>query len=71
MEAAATRERRRYERMPRVNFVVALTHHAGIDLAEVGFLLVVIAGVWLVAAEIPQLELDGLGPRLTARQGTE
>jgi hypothetical protein len=40
-----------------VNFVLALTHHTGIDLAEVGFLLVLIAGVWLVAAEIPQLKL--------------
>jgi hypothetical protein len=69
MEAAATRERRRYERMPRVNFVVALTHHAGIDLAEVGFLLVVIAGVWLLR-DRPE-ELDGLGLRPTARQGTE
>jgi hypothetical protein len=40
-----------------VNFVLALSHHTGIDLAEVGFLLVLIAGVWLVAAEIPQLNL--------------
>jgi hypothetical protein len=28
-----------------VNFVPALTHHTGIDLAEVGFLLILIAGV--------------------------
>jgi hypothetical protein len=40
-----------------VSFVLALTHHTGIDLAEVGFLLILIAGVWLVAAEIPQLKL--------------
>jgi hypothetical protein len=31
---------------------VALAAHTGIRLAEVGFLLVVIAGVWLVAAEV-------------------
>jgi hypothetical protein len=40
-----------------VSCVLALTHHTGIDLAEVGFLLILIAGVWLVAAEIPQLKL--------------
>jgi hypothetical protein len=32
--------------------VVALSPHTGIRLAEVGFLLIVIAGVWLVAAEL-------------------
>jgi predicted metal-binding membrane protein len=32
--------------------IAALTHHAGIRLAEVGFLLILIAGVWLVFAEI-------------------
>jgi hypothetical protein len=36
-----------------VGFLLALSHHTGIDLAEVGFLLVLIAGVWMVAAEIP------------------
>jgi hypothetical protein len=51
--------------MPLVNFVLALTHHAGIDLAEVGFLLILIAGVWLVAAEIPQLKL-GRSRRIVA-----
>jgi hypothetical protein len=30
---------------------LALSHHTGTRLAEVGFLLIVIAGVWLVAAE--------------------
>jgi hypothetical protein len=43
--------------MPRVNVVLALTHHTGIRLAEVGFLLVLFAGVWLAAAQIPQLKL--------------
>jgi hypothetical protein len=51
--------------MPLVNFVLALTHHTGIDLAEVGFLLILIAGVWLVAAEIPQLKL-GRSRRIVA-----
>jgi hypothetical protein len=37
--------------------VVAITHATGIKLAEVGFLLMVIAGIWLVATEIPALGL--------------
>jgi hypothetical protein len=32
--------------------VVALTAHTGTRLAEIGFLLILIAGVWLVAAEL-------------------
>jgi len=36
-----------------VNLVLALTHQTGVRLAEIGFLLILIAGVWLVAAEIP------------------
>jgi hypothetical protein len=36
-----------------VNPVLALTKQTGVRLAEVGFLLILIAGVWLVAAEIP------------------
>ena len=39
------------------NFVMALTHSAGRRLAEVGFLLVLFAGIWLAAAQIPQLKL--------------
>ena len=31
---------------------IALSHHTGLRLAEVGYLLFVIAGVWLVAAEL-------------------
>ncbi len=37
--------------------MVALSAHTGIRLAEVGFLLILFAGVWIVAAEIPQLKL--------------
>jgi hypothetical protein len=39
-----------------VSGVLALTHAAGIRLAEVGFLLIVIAGVWLIFAELLQPE---------------
>jgi hypothetical protein len=37
--------------------VFAITHAIGLKLAEFGFLLILIAGVWLVAAEIPALRL--------------
>jgi hypothetical protein len=40
-----------------MNGVLALTHHAGVRLAEVAFLLILIAGVWFVAAEIPRFGL--------------
>jgi hypothetical protein len=30
-----------------------MTHHTGVRLAEVGFLLVAFAGIWLTAAQIP------------------
>ena len=36
-----------------MNPVLALTRQTGVRLAEYGFLLILIAGVWLVAAEIP------------------
>ncbi len=32
--------------------MLALTHATGIRLAEIGFLLILIAGVWMVASEI-------------------
>jgi hypothetical protein len=35
--------------------IVAITHATGIKLAEVGFLLILIAGVWLVASEMASL----------------
>ncbi len=40
-----------------MNLLLAFSHQAGVRLAEVAFLLVLIAGVWLVAAQIPQLKL--------------
>jgi hypothetical protein len=39
--------------MLRMNLVLGLSHQSGTRMAEVGFLLIVIAGIWLVAAQIP------------------
>jgi hypothetical protein len=36
--------------MLRMNLVLGLTQETGVRLAEVGFLLMLIAGVWLAAA---------------------
>lgn len=33
-----------------------MDHHTGVIIAEVGFLLFLIAGIWLVAAELPQFK---------------
>ena len=43
--------------MSRMNFVLALTHQTGRRLAEIGFLLILFAGIWLAAAQIPQLKM--------------
>lgn len=43
-----------------MDLVLGMTRHAGVRLAEVGFLLIVIAGVWLVAAELLQPERWGV-----------
>jgi len=40
-----------------MTFVLALTHQTGRRLAEIGFLLVLFAGIWLAAAQIPQLKM--------------
>jgi hypothetical protein len=37
--------------------VLALSHQTGVTLAEVGFLLILFAGVWLVSAEIPAFKM--------------
>ncbi len=39
------------------NLVFAITPHTGIRLAEIGFLLILFAGIWLAAAQVPQLRL--------------
>ena len=42
--------------MSRVSLVLAFAHRTGIRLAEVGFLFLLFAGVWLTAAQIPRLK---------------
>jgi hypothetical protein len=42
-----------------MDLVLAITRQTGLRLAEVGFLLILFSGVWLVAAELPQLGLRG------------
>jgi hypothetical protein len=39
--------------MPRMNSL-ALAHRTGVRLAEVGFLLILFAGVWIAAAQVPK-----------------
>ena len=33
--------------------LLALAHHTGARLAEIGFLLILFAGIWLAAAQVP------------------
>lgn len=37
--------------------MLAITHRVGVTLAEVGFLLILFAGLWLVAAQIPLFKM--------------
>ena len=37
--------------------IAGLARHTGLRLAEVAYLLIAIAGVWLAAAQLPQLKL--------------
>jgi hypothetical protein len=39
-----------------MNLILGFAHHTGIRLAEAGFLLVLFAGVWLAAAQVPQFK---------------
>ena len=39
--------------MIRMSLVLGFAHHTGVRLAEVGFLLLLLAGVWLAAAQVP------------------
>jgi len=34
-----------------------MDHHTGVVIAEIGFLLMVIAGIWFVASEIPLFKI--------------
>jgi hypothetical protein len=36
--------------------LLGFAHQAGVRLAEIGFLLVLFAGVWLTAAQIPRMQ---------------
>jgi hypothetical protein len=48
-----------------MGIVLGLTRHTGVRLAEVGFLLMLFAGFWLVAAQLPQFKL-GAGRTIIA-----
>jgi hypothetical protein len=41
-----------------VAVVATLSHSTSVVLAEVGFLLILFAGIWLVASEIPRLGIS-------------
>ncbi len=43
--------------MLRMNLVLGFAHHTGVRLAEIGFLLVLFAGVWLAVSHVPQFKL--------------
>ncbi len=43
--------------MPPMTLLLAYPGQTGVRLAEIGFLLILFAGVWLAAAHIPQLKL--------------
>ena len=42
--------------MIRMSLVLGLAHRTGIRLAEVGFLFLLFAGVWLAAAQSPRFK---------------
>jgi hypothetical protein len=37
-----------------MDLLLGFSPHTGVRLAEVGFLLILFAGVWLAAAQVPQ-----------------
>jgi hypothetical protein len=39
-----------------MNLVLGFARHTGVRLAEVGFLLMLFAGVWLTAAQLPRFK---------------
>ena len=39
-----------------MTLVLGFAHHTGLRVAEVGFLLVLFAGIWLAAAQLPQFK---------------
>jgi hypothetical protein len=42
--------------MSRVSPVLGFAHRTGIRLAEIGFLFLLFAGVWLTAAQVPRFK---------------
>jgi hypothetical protein len=53
--------------MSRMNFVLALTHQTGRRLAEIGFLLVLFAGIWLASRTDPAVQ--GVEPAIRYAEG--
>ena len=41
-----------------MNVILALSNETGKRLAEIGFLLILFAGIWLAAAQIPLFKLS-------------
>jgi hypothetical protein len=39
-----------------MNLILDFSAHTGVRLAEVGFLLILFAGLWLAAGQIPQFK---------------
>ena len=48
-----------------------MSQHTGIRLAEVGFLLVIIAGLWLASAQVPRFRSAAgtIGPGIVLAAG--
>jgi hypothetical protein len=42
-----------------MDLVFAMTRHTGARLAEIGFLLIVFAGIWIAAAQLPVFRHPG------------
>lgn len=48
-----------------MTLTLALSQQTGVRLAEIGFLLIGIAGVWMAAAGMPQLRIPAARSTLT------
>jgi hypothetical protein len=44
-------------RLPEITIIGLMSRQTGVILAEVGFLLILFAGVWFVAAQIPAFKI--------------
>jgi hypothetical protein len=40
-----------------VSLILAFSNHQGVRLAEVGFLLILIAGIWIAVTRIPRFKI--------------